>query len=199
MSSPVCKTPSRSQNARSPSLSFFVADDQEKVQRAVLFPPLVEVILRNVSMLTFVRRRNGPLREEVPVIHPKAICVDVEHSNLQHAEDCACKTWRMRTEDPLTRAGRSCPNSRFRNVSRLTWLFDPRRPRVQPAEHFLRVEGASLGWKISSLEQRSFSSKPGSAMSGPDIFSRRNELVQDRDAGDMWYAFIPPRERPCQS
>lgn len=31
-----------------------------------------------------------------------------------------------------------------------------------------------------------------------NIMRRRNELVQDRDVGDMWYAFIPPRGRTCR-
>ena len=198
MPSPVCKTRRRRENAPSSVPSFFVAGDQEEVQRAALFPSLVEVMLRNVSMLTFVRRRNGPVREEVPVIHPKAICVDVEHSNLQHAEDRASKTWWIRTEDSLTRAVRSCPNSRFRNVSRLIGSIDPRRPDVQPAELFPRAKWAGTGETISSLAPKPLSSEEASRSSVLELFTRRNELVQDRDAGDMWYAFIPPRERPCQ-
>jgi hypothetical protein len=42
------------------------------------------------------------------------------------------------------------------------------------------------------------SSEEASKSPVPELFTRRNELVQDRDAGDMWYAFLPPRERPCQ-
>jgi len=198
MSSPFCKTLHRRAGSPSSVPSFRFDASLQKVQRAVLFPPFVEATLRNVSMLTFVRRRFGSAREEDLAAHPEAIGVDVEDSNLQHAEDRACKTWRMRTEDSLVRAVRTCLNTRLCNVSRLTGSIDPRCPCVQTAEHF-SSSGSSLGWKISSHEQRPFSSKPDSAMSGPDIISRRNGLVQDRDAGDMWYAFIPPRERPCQS
>jgi len=184
MPSPTCKTPHRREIAPSSAASFFVVGNQEKVQRAVLFPSFVVAGLRHVSMLTCVRRRIGPVREEAPVPHPEGIYLDAVDRNLQHAEDRACWTWRVQAQGSITVAGHSFLDTRFRNVSRLTWSIDPRRPGVQPAEPFLRVEGGSLGWKISSLEHSLFSSKPGSAMSGPDIISRRNELVQDRCAGD---------------
>ena len=131
MTLPFCKTPRRRENARSSAPSFSAASNQEKVQRAVLFLPFVEARLRNVSMLTFVRRRNGSVQEEVPVAYPKAICLEVQDHNLQRAEDRACKTWRERGEDAITCARRTLLNTRFRYVSRLTWCIDPGRPRVQ--------------------------------------------------------------------
>ena len=199
MPSPFCKTSRRSEIAPSSTSPIFVVGNQGKVQRAVLFPSFVVAALRHVSMLTFSRRRMEPVRDEAPAAHPEGICLDVDDRNLQHAEDCACKTWRMRTEDSLTRAVRSCPNSRFRNVGRLTGSIDPRRPLVQPAEPFSRAEWATAGAMIPSLAPKPLSSEEASQSSVPELFTRRNELVQDRDAGDMWYAFIPPRERSCQS
>jgi hypothetical protein len=194
-----CKTSRRRENARSSTSLIFVAGDQEKVQRAVLFPSFVEATLRNVSMLTFSRRRFGPVREEVLFTHAKPLCLDVEDRNLQRAEDRAAKTWRIRVEDSITVAARAVFGTRCRDVSMLTWSVDPRRPGVQPPEPFLRVKWASTGETIPSLALKRFSSEEASRSSVPELFTRRNELVQDRDAGDMWYAFIPPRERPCQS
>jgi hypothetical protein len=155
-------------------------------------------LLRNVSMLTFVRRSFGPLREEVPFAHPQPLCLDVEDRSLQHAEDSTCKTSRVQAEDSIARAWRTCVGTRFRNVSRLTLLIGPRRPGVQSAEHFPRVKRASTGETIPSLAPKPLSSEEASKSPVPELFTRRNELVQDRDAGDMWYAFLPPRERPCQ-
>lgn len=186
MPSPVCKTPHRSEIAPSSTSPIFVVGTQGKVQRAVLFPPFVEAMLRNVSMLTFSRRRIGPVREEVPVTRRKPLCLDVEDRNLQHAEDRACKTWRVQTEDPLARARHSCSNSKVRNVSRLTGSTDPGRPRVQPAELFPRVSWAGTGETISSLAPKPFSSEEASQSSVPELFARRNVLVQDRVAGSRW-------------
>ena len=198
MPSPFCKTLHRRAEFPSSVPSFHFDAPLQKVQRAVLFPSFVEATLRNVSMLTSSRRGNEPVREGVLVSHPDVIYLDVEDPNLRHAEDRARRTWRVRVEESITVAGRTCLHTRFRNASRLTWSVGPRHPGVQPAEHFPRVSWASTGETIPSLAPKPLSSKPDSAMSGPDIISRRNELVQDRDAGDMWYAFTPPRERPCQ-
>ncbi|HVA11880.1 MAG TPA: hypothetical protein VNF99_01395, partial [Stellaceae bacterium] len=72
----------------------------------------------------------------------------------------------------------------FHYVSRLTSFEEEMRPH----------EG-----EISSLAQAPMPpSQDVPVFSRLNTFSRRNELVQDRDAGDMWYTFLPPRERPCQ-
>lgn len=131
MLSPSCKTLHRRAESPSSIQSFHFDVPLQKVQRAVLFSLFVEATLRNVSLLTFVRRRNGPAREEAPAAHPETICAEVENRKFHHAEERTSKTWRVQGEDAITCARRTHLNTRFRYVSRLTWCIDPRRPRVQ--------------------------------------------------------------------
>jgi len=106
MPSPVYNTLHRSENAPSSALLFFVVVvGHEKVQHAVLFSSSVEAGLRNVSMLTFVRRRIEPVLEEEPAARPMPLCLDAEDRNLQHAEDCACMTCRRQTDCLFSCAG----------------------------------------------------------------------------------------------
>ncbi len=184
MPSPACKTPRRRENARPSVPSFRFVGPLQKVQRAVLFSLFVEATLRNISMLTFVRLRIGPPREEAPAAHLENICADVKNHNLQHAEALACMAWRVRVEDSITVAGLACLDTRFRNVSRLTSSIGPRPPGVQPAEHFPRVKCASVRGPIPSLAPKSLSSEETSRSPVPGLFTRRNELVQDRCVGD---------------
>lgn len=148
MPSAFCKTLRRSVDAPSSVAPFLVVGSQAKVQRAVLFPVLVETTPRNVSMLTFVQPRNGPAWEELPATYPRPLCLGVEHSNLQHAED-RTRTSR-RKEESVLRAGYAHLDTPYRDVSRLTSGIDPSRPRVQRL----------------------------------NIWRGKNELVQDRCAGD---------------
>jgi hypothetical protein len=131
MPSPFCKKLHR--RAGSPSFvpSFRFDAPLQKVQRAVLFPPFVEARLRNVSMLTFSRRRFGLVRQEVPFTHAKPLCLDAEARNFQHAEDCACMTCRRQTDSLFSCGGYTFLDPRFFHVSRLTWCTGPGRPRVQ--------------------------------------------------------------------
>ena len=75
-------------------------------------------------------------------------------------------------------------DSTFRNVSRLTF-FERRNARLRAAHLVISADSICVEARLRKS-------------SGPELFSRRNELVQDRDVGDMWYAFIPPRGRTCR-
>ena len=141
--------PHSGRNLLSPADSPFPRSPLPKVQHSVPFLSFVGAEFRNVSMLTFVRRKKRPKR----------------------AEDFVFRSPRVDRPKPSP-----C----------LAAKYFVERNKLGRLDH-----SAALAESISV--EATLRKSPG-----PELFSRRNELVQDRDAGDIWYAFIPSRGRTCR-
>jgi len=57
-----------------------------------------------------------------------------------------------------------------------------------PNPHFVRLVANAVG-RLSEESDLAEAASPKS--SGTGLFTRRNELVQDRDVGDSWYQICP--------